>query len=91
MIDAKDIWGIDEEADIREEAAACAALSAEERMAVFVGLLRTVDAIWASLTEEERLARLRIGESLEPRPEPWWRNVRASVIPVDDEEGIARP
>lgn len=47
-----------------------------ERMEIFKDILAMVSAAWASLPEEDRLRRLRIGDELDPRPEPWWKNVR---------------
>jgi hypothetical protein len=54
--------------------------SPEERMAMFTNLMLTVDAITASLTTEERLRRDRIARQLDPRPEPWWRNLRNGSV-----------
>ncbi len=48
----------------------------EERYAMFCSLQRMIAVIWGSLSEDERRRRLEIGEKLEPRPEPWWRNIK---------------
>ncbi len=61
---------------IIEEARLSADLGPEERMAAFQSILKMVSATWVGLSPEERLRRLRIGEKLEPRPQPWWKNVR---------------
>ena len=51
--------------------------SPAERMRMFADLLATVDAVWESLSPEERRRRLRIAEELDRRPELWWNNLRA--------------
>ena len=55
--------------------------TAEERTEMFLGLQALVAATWAGLSEEEMLRRLRISDELEPRPEPWWRDVRPEALP----------
>jgi hypothetical protein len=72
---------LDERSEILEEARRYREKSPEERMEVFKDILRMVSATWAGLTEEERRRRLRIGEALDPRPDPWWRNVRPEGRP----------
>ena len=54
--------------------------SPEERMAMFCDLMRTVDAITASLSPKERERRRRIADALDPRPDPWWKNFRAEGL-----------
>jgi hypothetical protein len=63
------------------DAASSEGRTPQERMAMFADLLATIDAIWASLSPEERLRRLRIAEEIDRRPEPWWRNLRRDAIP----------
>jgi hypothetical protein len=53
----------------------------EERSRMFLGVQSLVAATWAGLSEEEMLRRLRISDELEPRPEPWWRDVRREALP----------
>lgn len=55
--------------------------SPAERMAMFADLLATVDVLWANLSEEERRRRMRIADQLDPRPEPWWKNLRPEGLP----------
>lgn len=72
---------LDERAEILEESRRFRGMTPEERMAVFKDILGMISAAWASLPEEERRRRLRIGESLDPRPDPWWRNLRPEARP----------
>ena len=48
----------------------------EERNAMFLSIQRLLGAIWSNLSEEEMKRRLEIGEKLDPRPEPWWRDIK---------------
>jgi hypothetical protein len=52
----------------------------EQRTAMFVGLMRAVNAFRAHLTPEERVRRRQIAEQLDPRPDPWWRNFRKEAL-----------
>jgi hypothetical protein len=67
-------------ADDRDEVIAEAETSVgrtpEERNAMFASIQRLVGSIWEQLSREEMRRRLRIAEELDPRPEPWWRNIR---------------
>jgi peptide subunit release factor 1 (eRF1) len=72
---------LDERSEILEDARRFRGMSAEERMDVFKDILEMVSAAWTSLSEDERRRRLRIGESLDPRPDPWWKNVRPEALP----------
>jgi hypothetical protein len=54
--------------------------SPQERMAMFVSLMATVDAITRSQSPEERVLRLRIAERLDPLPDPWWKNFRQEAL-----------
>jgi hypothetical protein len=56
----------------------------EERAAQFVGLLETMESILAHLPPEERRRRREAARLLDPRPEPWWKNLRKSAWPKDD-------
>ena len=57
-------------------------MTPEERAEVFVGLDRTMEAILANLLPEDR--RRQVSRLLDPRPTPWWNNLRRSVWPHDD-------
>jgi hypothetical protein len=59
-------------------------MSPEERAAVFVGLERTMEAILAHLPPEDRRRRREASRLLDPRPTPWWKNLRRSAWPHDD-------
>ena len=48
----------------------------EERNAMFASIQRLVGSIWDQLSREEMRRRLQIAEELDPRPDPWWRNIR---------------
>ena len=52
----------------------------EERTAMFLDLMETIEAIQAHLTPEERARRERIADKLDPRPDPWWRNFRKEAL-----------
>jgi len=52
----------------------------EERTAMFLDLMETLEAIQAHLTPEERARRERIADQLDPRPDPWWRNFRKEAL-----------
>jgi hypothetical protein len=54
--------------------------SPEERMAIFVDLMKAVSTIIETLPPEERLRRRRIAEELDPRPDPWWKHFRAEAL-----------
>ena len=54
--------------------------SPQERMAMFVDVMATVDAIVGSLAPEERRRRNWIAEQLDPLPIPWWKNFRAEAL-----------
>ena len=59
-------------------------MTPEERAAVFVGLERTMEAILAHLPPPERLLRRAASRRVDPRPSPWWKNLRRSAWPYDD-------
>ncbi len=56
-------------------------MTPEERAEVFVGLERTMEAILAHLPPEERERRRKASRMLDPRPVPWWKNLRRSAWP----------
>lgn len=66
----------DERSLIIADAESSVGRSPEERMAIFKSIIEMVTATWATLSEEEQLRRLRLGEKLDSSPEPWWRHVR---------------
>jgi hypothetical protein len=65
---------------ISKDALSSEGKSAAERTAMFVDLMETVDQIWAQLPAEERARRMRIADKLDPRPDPWWRNIRREAL-----------
>jgi hypothetical protein len=52
----------------------------EERTAMFIDLMATIEAIQSHLTHEERERRQRIADQIDPRPDPWWRNCRKEAL-----------
>lgn len=81
MTDRPTLPVLDERVEILEEARRFREKTPEERMAIFVDILDMISAAWAGLPEEERRRRLRIGETLDPRPEPWWKYLRPEARP----------
>lgn len=59
-------------------------MTPEERAEVFVGLEQTMEAILAHLPPEDRRRRQEASRLLDPRPTPWWKNLRRSAWPHDD-------
>lgn len=59
-------------------------MTPEERAIVFIGLERTMEAILADVSPEERLRRREASRLVDPRPTPWWKNLRRSAWPRDD-------
>jgi len=59
-------------------------MTPEERAAVFVDLERTMQDILAHLPPQERRRRRDASRTLDPRPVPWWKNLRRSAWPHDD-------
>ena len=66
--------------EIIEDARACLNRTPEERWAMFCSIQRMVAATWEGLSREEMRRRLEVGEKLDPRPEPWWRNIRPEAL-----------
>lgn len=56
--------------------------SLDERAEMFRSVQELVGAIWASFSEEEMLRRLRIGEELDPSPQPGWSRMRPEALPT---------
>jgi hypothetical protein len=54
--------------------------SPEERMEMFSSIMAAVEAMQSHLSDDERARRKRIRKQLEPRPEPWWRNIRKDAL-----------
>lgn len=57
------------------------AMTPEERAEVFIDLDRTKEAIMESLPAAERRRRRDAARLLDPRPTPWWKNLRRSAWP----------
>jgi hypothetical protein len=62
--------------EIIAEAETSVGRTPEERNSMFCSIQRLVGSIWSRLSREEMRRRLEISERLDPRPEPWWRNIR---------------
>jgi hypothetical protein len=56
-------------------------MSPEDRAEMFIGLERTMEAILESLSAAERVRRRDAARLLDPRPSPWWKNLRRSAWP----------
>jgi hypothetical protein len=67
--------------EILAEAETSVGRTALERWAMFESLQRLLGAIWDGLTSDEVRRRLEIAERLDPRPDPWWRNVKPEGLP----------
>jgi len=65
---------------IKRDAASSEGKTPEQRMAMFVDLLRTVSAVWDNFSSEERRRRMRIADELNRRPDPWWKNFRDEAL-----------
>jgi hypothetical protein len=70
-----------ERESVVEDARSSEGKSPQERMAMFIDLLETVDVIWRNLTPQERARRIAIAEQLDPMPDPWWKNLRLEAQP----------
>jgi hypothetical protein len=74
-------WHRQSELDvIVADAQASLGLTPEQRLAAFVDLMATIDAIQEPLPFEERLRRTEIARQLDPLPDPWWRNFRPEAL-----------
>jgi hypothetical protein len=65
---------------IKKDAFTSEGKSAEERTAMFLGLMDAVEAMRAHLTADERERRRVIADQIDPRPDPWWRNIRPEAL-----------
>ena len=65
---------------IKRDAFSSEGKTPDQRTAMFLDLMETVEAIQSNLTAEERARRMRIADRLAPRPEPWWRNFRKQAF-----------
>jgi hypothetical protein len=65
---------------IKQDAFSSEGKTPEERTAMFLDLMDTVEAIQANLSVEERARRMWIADQLERRPDPWWRNFRKEAV-----------
>ena len=54
--------------------------SPEAHTAMFLDLMEMVDAMQSHLTPEEHARRMWVADQLDPRPDPWWRNVRKAAL-----------
>ncbi len=61
----------------------CRRMTPRERMELFAELLRQEDEKLAKLSPEERLRQREIEEQLDPRPNPWWKNIRPDALPSE--------
>jgi hypothetical protein len=75
-----ELWASDRD-EVIEDARTSTGKTPEERWEMFCSIQRMVAAAWAGLSEEEVRRRLEIGERLDPRPDPWWKNVRPEALP----------
>jgi len=74
------IFSQSEVESIKKDALTSEGKSPDERTAMFLSIMEAVKAMQNHLSNEERARRMRIGDQLEPRPEPWWRNVRKEAL-----------
>jgi hypothetical protein len=51
-----------------------------ERTAMFLDIMKMVDAMQSHLSPEERERRSRVADQIDPRPDPWWRNFRKEAL-----------
>ena len=59
-------------------------MTSEERAAVFIGLARTMESILTALPAAERQRRRDAARLIDPRPTPWWKNLRRSAWPPEE-------
>jgi hypothetical protein len=59
-------------------------MTPEERAAVYIGLERTMESILAALPAAERRRRRDAARLIDPRPTPWWKNLRRSAWPREE-------
>jgi hypothetical protein len=75
-----DVYAQTEFEAIKRDAYSSEDKTPEERTAMFIGLMDAVAAIQTCFSDEERVRRMRIADKLDPRPEPWWRNIRKDAL-----------
>lgn len=68
---------------IAADAKHVAGMTPEERAAVFVDLDRTMEAVLAAMPTAERRRRRDASRIVDPRPTPWWKNLRRSAWPQE--------
>lgn len=59
-------------------------MTPEERADVFIGLARTMEAILADIPAVELRRRRDAARLIDPRPTPWWKNLRRSAWPREE-------
>jgi hypothetical protein len=65
---------------IKRDAYSSQSATPEERTAMFLDLMEMVDAIQSHFAPEEHIRRMRVADQLDPRPDPWWRNIRKEAL-----------
>jgi hypothetical protein len=77
---SSELWDPERD-EVIEDARTSVGKTPEERWEMFCSIQRMVAAAWAGLSDDEVRRRLEIGERLDPRPDPWWVNVRPEALP----------
>ena len=75
-----DLYAQSEFEAIKRDAFSSEGKTPEERTAMFLDLMETVEAIQSQFSVGERARRMRIADQLDPRPDPWWRNIRKEAL-----------
>jgi hypothetical protein len=75
-----DLYAQSEFEAIKRDAFSSEGKTPEERTAMFLDLMETVEAIQSQFSVGERARRTRIADQLDPRPDPWWRNIRKEAL-----------
>ena len=81
-----DLYAQSEFEAIKRDAFSSEGKTPEERTAMFLDLMETVEAIQSQFSVGERARRMRIADQLDPRPDPWWRNIRKEALAEYDTE-----
>jgi len=74
------LWSSDRDAII-EDAQTSLGRTIEERWAMFCSIQRLVAATWECLSEAEVRRKMQSDDQLDPRPDPWWKNIRPKGLP----------
>jgi hypothetical protein len=77
------IMSISDESDleaIKREARSVEGKTPEERIAMFISLMEAAEKAEVHLTPDERKRRRQIADQMDPRPDPWWRNIRKEAL-----------